>query len=214
MKKIMRLQLIYISIFAALIILLCPCITDIYKYNKVSINSMISELKAEDVEEPLYFNIESTLKRLPNELIRRLYDIGVTINTTDDIGECSKYGRVTSKYSHKNKTITIQKTYSNEAVLLHEIGHAISYNELPIIKLSDTYKFKKIYENEKDLIFPDGEKLYYHNFNVKYEYLKVNSEEYFAQCFSMYMLEILPEEAKTYKFFEEYFKESGIKDEY
>lgn len=214
MKKIIKLQIIYVAAFAVLIILLCPCITGIYKDNKISVDNIISELKVKDMEEPLYFNIESTLERLPEELIRRLYEIGVTINTTDDIGEYSKYGRVTSKYSHRNKAITIQKTYSNEVVLLHEIGHAISYNELPFIKISDTYRFKNIYENEKDLIFPDGEKFYYRNFNVKYEYIKVNSEEYFAQCFSMYVLGTLPEETKTYKFFEKYFKENDIKDEY
>ncbi len=215
MKKTIKLQLIYIVVFAVSIILLCPCITEVYKYNKkVSIDTMINELKADDMVEPLYFSIELTLKRIPEELIRRLYDIGVTINTTDDIGEYSKYGRVTSKYSHKNKTITMQKTYSNEVVLLHEIGHAISYNELPVIKLSDTYRFKKIYENERDLIFPDGEKFYYRNFNVKYEYIKVNSEEYFAQCFSMYVLGTLPKETKTYDFFEKYFKEKGVKGEY
>lgn len=214
MKKIIKLQVLYVAAFAAFIILLCPCITEIYKYNRVSVSDMISELKVEDMEEPLYFNIESTLERLPEELIIRLYEIGIRINTTDDIGEYSKYGRVTSKYSHRNKVITIQKTYSNEVVLLHEIGHAISYNELPCIKLSDTYIFKNIYEDEKDLIFPDGEKFYYRNFNVKYEYIKVNSEEYFAQCFSMYVLGTLPEETKTYKFFEKYFKENGIKGEY
>lgn len=213
MKKIIKLEVLYVAVFAAFIILLCPSISEIYKYNKISVKNMISELETEDMEEPLYFNIEATLERLPEELIRKLYEIGVKINTTDDIGEYSKYGRVTSKYSHRSKSITIQKTYSNEVVLLHEIGHAISYNELPFIKLSDTYRFKNIYENEKDLIFPDGEKFYYRNFNVKYEYIKVNSEEYFAQCFSMYVLDTLPEETKTYKFFDKYFKENGIKDE-
>ena len=97
MKKIIKLQIIYVAAFAVLIILLCPCISEVYKDNKISVDNMISELKVKDMEEPLYFNIESTLERLPEELIRRLYEIGVTINTTDDIGEYSKYGRVTSK---------------------------------------------------------------------------------------------------------------------
>ena len=206
MKNIIKLQLPYLVAFATLIILLCPCISDIYKYNKVSIDNIISELKDADIEEPLYFNIESTLEKLPERLIRRLYDIGITINTTDDIGKYSKYGRVTSKYSHRNKTITIQKIYSNEMVLLHEIGHAISYNELLFIRVSDISRFKKIYESEKDLLFPDGKKLCYRNFNVKYEYIKVSSEEYFAQCFSMYVLGTLPKETKTYDFFREILK--------
>ena len=216
MKKIIRLQLIYMAFWAITIILLCPSITEIYNYRdkNISVDEMINELKSEEMIEPVYFNIEETLRRVPEELIRKLYRIGITITTTDDIGENSEYGRVTSKYSHRSKTITIQKTYSNEVVLLHEIGHAISYNELPFIKISDTYRFRKIYESEKDLIFPDGEKFYYRNFNVKYEYIKVNSEEYFAQCFSMYVLGTLPEETETYKFIQKYFKEKGIKSEY
>lgn len=206
MRKIIRLELIYIVFWIIEIILLYPLITEYHNYNEfILVDKMINELKDEDMVEPLYFNIEETIKRLPNKLIRKLYNIGVTIDTTDNIGQCSKYGKVTSKYTHRNKTITIHKIYSNESVLLHEIGHAISYNELPFIKLSDTYIFKKIYENEKDLIFPDGEKFYYSNFNVKYEYIKINSEEYFAQCFSMYILEILPKETDTYDFFEKYF---------
>lgn len=213
MKNIIKLQLLYVIDFTTLIILLCPCIVDIYKYNIISVENMINGLKAEDLEEPLYFNIESTLEKLPEKLIRRLYDIGVTINTTDDIGKYSKYGRVTSKYSHRNKTISIQKIYSNEMVLLHEIGHAISYNELPFIKISDISRFKKIYKSEKDLLFPDGKKFCYRNFNVKYEYIKVNSEEYFAQCFSMYVLGTLPEETKTYDFLEEFLK-NRYKNEY
>ena len=207
MRKIIKLQLIYIVVIAITIITLCPCMTEVYTNNSnLSVDIMIDEMKSADIIEPLYFNIEDTLKRVPEELIRKLYNVGVIINTTDDIGEYSEYGRVTSKYSHGNKTVTIQKTYSNEAVLLHEIGHAISYNELPIIKLSDTLKFKNLYKKESDLIFPDGEKFYYRNFNVKYEYIKVNQEEYFAQCFSMYILGTLPEETETYKFFDKYFK--------
>lgn len=207
MRKIIKLLLIYIVFIAITIITLCPCITEIRITNSnISIDIMINEMKSEDMIEPLYFNIEDTLKRVPEEFIRKLYNVGVNINTTDDIGEYSEYGRVTSKYSHKNKTVTIQKTYSNEAVLLHEIGHAISYNELPLIKLSDTLKFKYLYKKESDLIFPDGEKFCYRNFNVKYEYIKVNQEEYFAQCFSMYILGTLPEETETYEFFGKYFK--------
>lgn len=207
MRKIIKLQLIYIVVIAITIITLCPCITEIHTNNSnLSVDIMINEMKFADMIEPLYFNIEDTLKRVPEDFIRKLYNVGVIINTTDDIGEYSEYGRVTSKYSHKNKTVTIQKTYSNEAVLLHEVGHAISYNELPLIKLSDTLKFKNLYKKESDLIFPDGEKFYYRNFNVKYEYIKVNQEEYFAQCFSMYILGTLPEETETYEFFDKYFK--------
>ena len=44
--------------FAVLIILLCPCISEVYKDNKISVDNMISELKVKDMEEPLYFNIE------------------------------------------------------------------------------------------------------------------------------------------------------------
>ena len=59
MKKIIRLQLIYMAFWAITIILLCPSITEIYNYRdkKISVDEMINELKSEDMIEPVYFNI-------------------------------------------------------------------------------------------------------------------------------------------------------------
>lgn len=212
MKKFKKAQMLYIIFWAIIIISICPSINELYyyHYNNISVDEMIDELVDYTMVEPLNFNIKETLNGVPKELIKRLYDIGLTIDTTEDIGESSEYGKVTSKYIHRNKTIIIHRVYSNEVVLFHEIGHAISYNQLPFIKLSDTCRFIRLYENEKDLIFPNGKKVHYDNFNVKYEYIKVNPEEYFAQCFSMYVLGTLPEKTETYGFFEKYFKDMDI----
>ena len=49
---------------------------------------MINELKSEDMIEPVYFNIEETLRRVPEELIRKLYKIrSCRRNLPKDIGK-------------------------------------------------------------------------------------------------------------------------------
>lgn len=201
MKKIIEKEALSIIFLAIIIILICPCIMEIINLkNNLSIKSMIIEMKSECTEEPENFSIEKTLKILPEDIIAMIYSKGVKIYTTTEIGSYSEYGRVTSKYTHSSKKIIIQKVYSNEVVLLHEIGHAYSYNKFPFIKVSDTFRFRSIYNDEKDIIFPDGGKFEFSNFNVRYDYVKVNPEEYFAQCFSMYFLGLLPEDTETYKF--------------
>lgn len=206
MKKLIKMECIIIIVFAIIIILLCPCIIDIDMINmKMSTKAMIIEMKSEVLDEPEYFSIEKTLELLPDEVISMIYNKGIKIDTTTELGKVSDYGRVTSKYNHRRKKIIIQKVYSNEVVLLHETGHAYSYNKLPFLKLSDMLEFKEIYKGEKDIIFPNGGKFYFDNFNVRYEYVKVNAEEYFAQCFAMYFLGLLSEDTETYAYFHEKF---------
>lgn len=192
---------IYFFVIAIFVISLCPSIAGSnFNEDAITKDVMISEMKLNTLEEPIFFNIEETLETLPKNIIEMIYEEGVKIEITDKIGEKSKYGRVTSKYIHKSKRIMLQQEYSNNMVLLHEIGHAYSYNKIPIIKISDTNRFREIYLKEKDILFPDGGKFIYKNFNVRYDYVKVNAEEYFAQCFAMYFTGALKESTETYSY--------------
>ena len=137
---------------------------------------------------------------VPKNILELLYLKDISFITIDQSIATSVYGKITSQYIHDKKLIVLHEKFINDMIVLHEIGHFFSYNYKPFFKISDTEEFKEIYEKEKDIIFPHGSKFIFNNFSINYDYLKSNAEEYFAEVFSMYILDMLPKDTETYKY--------------
>ena len=168
---------------------------------------MIKELTDGIKRQPKDFNVDIALEFLEDEFIKFLYDNKIQFRTTNSLEDGYEEAAVaTSYYKGLTKEVFIHIDYSDLVCFYHEIGHAISYNINKIFRASDTLKFKKIYEKEKDMIFSDDGYYVGHNFQVKNEYFKSCSEEYFAQCFVLYSAEVLDSSTETYKYIDEIVK--------
>lgn len=88
-------------------------------------------------------------------------------------------------------------SHSSVCLELHEISHRI--NALDIIKASDTFAFRRIWRAESPILFE-------HN-----PYFIENSNEYFAECYSMYLCcddtrsQLKSKAPLTYEFFSQDF---------
>mgnify|MGYP001223830422 CR=1 FL=1 len=83
--------------------------------------------------------------------------------------------------------------HSSVCLELHEVAHRI--DEINVIKTSDSYNFRKIWINEAPILFKDN------------QYFIKNCNEYFAECYAMYLhsddtrAELKDKAPLTYQFF-------------
>lgn len=162
-------------------------------------NSFITEKQAADY-------VSNYLKRIPQQIMDALEKEKWEIIITDESLE-EKFGYNFKIYGLTDREYKIIYTYSYPTAIEYGLGHEIGhFMDMYLGNISDTPEWIKIFHNHTDLadISP-----YY--FTVGYGEIK--KEEYFADCFLMYVNE--PETLKrcnrsSYDLFRKLFDNIGV----
>lgn len=178
LKKIIAMSLICMTMFSTTV----SAVQSDYK-------SLFHDKKYEIVQLDISHDDKLSILLIKNESVKKVdysivsYDQIIklkendhTIEIVDEIDDRGGWGfSPAGVYNYKKKSIIADEDYF-DYVFQHEYGHFIDCINNDI-SLSE--EFISIYENEKELLFPEHE-------SVNHRYYKSSSDEYFASSYKVY----------------------------